>query len=159
MSLIVIYIVVIAGLFLFMQRRGANRRRQQQEQTSNLVPGAEVRTIGGILGTVTDVDDESVTVETTPGVKLRFVKNAIAGITSSPSVFDAPAADGETAETDTEQDAETDAVTSAEDEAADAVPADAEPVAKESAGEGDAAESSDDNVPASESVLSASEKK
>jgi preprotein translocase subunit YajC len=153
-NLLIIYIVVIAGLFLFMQRRSANKRRVQQEQTSNLVPGAEVRTIGGLLGTVTEVDDESVTVETTPGVQLRFIKSAIAGITSTPeapSVFDAVPTTDEAEGAD------------AEDELKDAVP-DAAPdaeetAAKESAGEGDAAESSDDNVPAGESVLSASEKK
>jgi preprotein translocase subunit YajC len=96
---------------------------------------------------VVEVDDDSVTIETTPGVKLRFVKNAIAGITSSPMLDEIPED-----ESLTDGDDETDAV----DEPRDAVSAEFE---TDSAQEGDAADSSDDNVPAGESVLSASDKK
>jgi hypothetical protein len=39
-----------------------------------------VRTIGGLIGTVIDLTDEFVVVETTPGVKLKFTKQAIAGV-------------------------------------------------------------------------------
>ena len=85
MSIIVIYVAIAVVFLIFMQRRGANNRRRQQEQSTNLVVGAEVRTIGGLLGTVVEVDDDSVTIETTPGARLRFIKNAIAGITSSPA--------------------------------------------------------------------------
>jgi len=34
-------------------------------------------TIGGIFGTVQELDDESVTVEVAPNVEIRFVKSAI----------------------------------------------------------------------------------
>lgn len=80
-SLLLIYIVVIGGVFIFMTSRG-NRKRQSQAQQlqSALVVGAEVRTIGGMVGEVTEVTDEHVVIETTPGTRLKFVKSAIAGV-------------------------------------------------------------------------------
>lgn len=81
MSLLLIYIVVIGGVFIFMTSRG-NRKRQTQAQQlqSALTVGAEVRTIGGMVGEVLEVTDEHVVIETTPGVRLKFVKSAVAGV-------------------------------------------------------------------------------
>jgi preprotein translocase subunit YajC len=83
MQLLLIYIVVIGGVFLFMTTRGNKRRQSQAAQLqAALIVGAEVRTIGGLVGEVIEVTDEYVLVETTPGVKLRFVKSAVAGVVS-----------------------------------------------------------------------------
>ncbi len=81
MNLLLIYIVVIGGVFIFMTSRG-NRKRQAQaaQLQSALVVGAQVRTIGGLVGEVVEVDDEHVVVETTPDVRLKFVKSAVAGV-------------------------------------------------------------------------------
>jgi preprotein translocase subunit YajC len=80
-NLLLIYIVVIGGVFIFMTSRG-NRKRQStaQQLQSALVVGATVRTIGGVVGEVVEVNDEHVVVETTPGVRLKFVKSAVAGV-------------------------------------------------------------------------------
>lgn len=80
-SLLLVYIVVIGGVFIFMTSRG-NRKRQSQAQQlqSAMVLGAEVRTIGGMVGEVVEITDEHVTIETTPGTRLKFVKSAIAGV-------------------------------------------------------------------------------
>jgi preprotein translocase subunit YajC len=81
MQLVLIYIVVIGGVFILFTSRGNKKRQAQAAQLqAALVVGAEVRTIGGLVGEVIEVTDEYVTVETTPGVKLRFVKSAIAGV-------------------------------------------------------------------------------
>jgi preprotein translocase subunit YajC len=76
-----VYIVVIGGVFIFMTSRG-NRKRQStaQQLQSALVVGAEVRTIGGMVGEVIEVTDEHVVIETTPGTRLKFVKTAVAGV-------------------------------------------------------------------------------
>jgi preprotein translocase subunit YajC len=83
MQLLILYIVVIGGAFIFMTSR-SNRKRQAQaaQMQSALVVGAEVRTIGGMVGEVVEVTDEHVLIETTPGVRLKFVKSAIAGVVS-----------------------------------------------------------------------------
>jgi preprotein translocase subunit YajC len=86
-TLILIYVVVFGGLMVFMTTRGRKRQAAQANaMQSALAIGAEVRTIGGLLGTVTDLTDEYVVVETTPGVKLKFTKQAIAGVVAPAEV-------------------------------------------------------------------------
>jgi preprotein translocase subunit YajC len=81
MSLILIYVVVFGALMMFMTTRGRRKQASQaQMMQSALMIGAEVRTIGGLVGTVVDLTDEYILVETTPGVKLKFTKQAIAGV-------------------------------------------------------------------------------
>lgn len=80
-NLLLLYIVVIGGVFIFMTSRGNRKRQTQASQLqSALVPGAQVRTIGGLIGEVVEVTDEHVVVETTPGVRLKFIKSAVAGV-------------------------------------------------------------------------------
>ena len=107
-SLLLVYIVVIGGVFIFMTSRG-NRRRQSQAQQlqSALVVGAEVRTIGGMVGEVIEVTDEHVVIETTPGTRLKFVKSAVAGVIPP-------------AEPETEQDDEIEHADESEQEASEA---------------------------------------
>lgn len=81
MSLILIYVVVFGALMIFMTTRGRKKQAAQAQMMQQaLSVGAEVRTIGGLVGTVIDLTDEYVVVETTPGVKLKFTKQAIAGV-------------------------------------------------------------------------------
>ena len=81
MNLLLIYIVVIGGVFIFMTSRSNKKRQAQASQLQNaLTLGAEVRTIGGMVGEVVEVTDEHVVIETTPDVRLKFIKSAIAGV-------------------------------------------------------------------------------
>lgn len=81
MNLLLIYIVVIGGVFIFMTSRSNKKRQSQASQLQNaLTLGAEVRTIGGMVGEVVEVTDEHVVIETTPDVRLKFIKSAIAGV-------------------------------------------------------------------------------
>ena len=96
---------------IFMTSRGRKKQQSQQLMMREaLVKGVEARTIGGLLGEVVEVTDEHVILETTPGVKLRFVKTAIAGVVT-------PAAD-ESLELDAEDDEDEDL----EDSAAESDP-------------------------------------
>jgi preprotein translocase subunit YajC len=80
-SLILIYVVVFGALMIFMTTRGRRKQASQaQMMQSALAIGADVRTIGGLVGTIVDMTDEYIVVETTPGVKLKFTKQAIAGV-------------------------------------------------------------------------------
>lgn len=97
MSLLLIYIVVIGGIFIFMTSRGNRKRQTKASQLQDAMTlGAHVRTIGGLVGEVVEITDENVVVETTPGVKLKFVKSAIAGVIPP-----------EEPETESDEDAET----------------------------------------------------
>lgn len=135
-SLLLIYIVVIGGVFIFMTSRG-NRKRQTQAQMlqSGLVVGAEVRTIGGMVGEVVEITDEHVVVETTPGVRLKFVKSAVAGVI--------PPAEPESEAVDDEETEAADEDGQDEDEIAAQAGAGVEPSDTVPAAEADEAESDD----------------
>jgi preprotein translocase subunit YajC len=92
-------LLLIAGLFaityFMIIRPNSKRRRQMAEMQSSAAPGAQVVTIGGLHGTIVEVDDETVQIEATPGVVLRFARGAVAKVIEpAPSL----AADDETTE-------------------------------------------------------------
>ena len=70
-------ILLIFLMYFLMIRPQSKRRREAQVMQSQLAVGDEVQTVGGLYGTVLDVDDESVTLEASPGVALRFGRAAI----------------------------------------------------------------------------------
>ena len=91
-----ILLLVVAFYFLLIRPQG-KRRREALELQSKIGPGDEVQTVGGLYGTVTDVDDQSVTLEAAPGVHLRFLRGAIAKVNVS-HAKDAAADDAEDAD-------------------------------------------------------------
>ncbi|HEU5356760.1 MAG TPA: preprotein translocase subunit YajC, partial [Actinocrinis sp.] len=122
------YIVVIGGVFIFMTSRGNKKRQAQASQLQNaLTLGAEVRTIGGLVGEVVEVTDEHVVIETTPDVRLKFIKSAIAGVVppAEPETeeFESPEL---SEEADAEHEPEAAETGDAAAEPSDAVPAAAE---------------------------------
>jgi preprotein translocase subunit YajC len=70
-------LVIGAALYFVLIRPQSKRRREAMEMQRGIGPGDEVQTIGGLYGTVTEVDDESATIEAAPGVHLRFARPAI----------------------------------------------------------------------------------
>jgi preprotein translocase subunit YajC len=78
--LFVMYLVVI--------RPQSRKRKEMQEMQHTVGVGAEVLTVGGLYGTVTDTDDESVTLEVAPGVTNRYARGAIGRVVAP---ADAPA--------------------------------------------------------------------
>jgi preprotein translocase subunit YajC len=73
-------ILIFVLMYFVLIRPQTKRRREAQELQSRLVPGDEIQTVGGLYGTVIDTDDESVTLEPSPGVTLRFARGAIARV-------------------------------------------------------------------------------
>ncbi|MEX1005517.1 MAG: preprotein translocase subunit YajC [Acidimicrobiia bacterium] len=61
-------------LFILPQRK---RKKQTEAIQSALAVGDEVQTIGGIMGRVVEIDDDSVVIEVETG-RLRFARRAIA---------------------------------------------------------------------------------
>lgn len=86
--LILLPLIAIFAYFL-MIRPAKSRQRQQQEMSNALTPGVEVRTIGGMLATVKAVDGDVVVLEPAPGVEVRYIRQAVAAITSPLNVADA----------------------------------------------------------------------
>jgi preprotein translocase subunit YajC len=79
---IVMYAVVIGGLFYFLLiRPQRTRQKKTQELQSSLGVGDEVQTIGGIYGTIEYFDEETDTaiIQVEGGGKLRVARRALAG--------------------------------------------------------------------------------
>lgn len=82
--LLFIAIAVVFLLVLPMRQRNRATQRAQQLQAS-LVPGVEVMTTSGLFGTVAFVGDDTVDLEVSPGVTVRWAKAAVAEIKTAPA--------------------------------------------------------------------------
>jgi preprotein translocase subunit YajC len=82
--LLFIAIAVVFLLVLPMRQRNRAMQRAQQLQAS-LVPGTVVMTTSGLFGTVATVGDDTVDLEISPGVTVRWAKAAIAEIKTAPA--------------------------------------------------------------------------
>jgi preprotein translocase subunit YajC len=83
--LVVMYLVVI--------RPQSRKRKEMQELQQSVDVGTQVLTVGGLYGTVVGSDDESVTLEVSPGVTNRYARGAIGKV-----VTDTPGSDVDSAE-------------------------------------------------------------
>jgi preprotein translocase subunit YajC len=74
-----IFLAIIGAVFYFFairpQRRRATEIRSLQQ---SLAEGDEIRTAGGILGRIEQIDGEVVTVDVGSGTRMRFARQAIA---------------------------------------------------------------------------------
>lgn len=72
-------LVLMVGIFYFLLIRPQQRRvRQQRDLVGSLEVGDEVITIGGLYGTILEMDDETITIDAGAGTRLRFLKQAVA---------------------------------------------------------------------------------
>jgi preprotein translocase subunit YajC len=53
------------------------RMKAHQAIVASLQPGDEVVTAGGVYGTITSVDEETLAVEVAPGVVMRILRTAV----------------------------------------------------------------------------------
>ena len=77
MELIIIMAIALGALWL-MSSRTRKQQKVAQEFRNNLVPGDEVMTASGLLGTVVAVEDDVITLESSPGAHTRWIRAAIA---------------------------------------------------------------------------------
>jgi len=77
-----------AFTYLILVRPQRNRMKQMQRTQASLTPGAEVMTTAGMYATVVRFDDDSVTLETAPGVHNRYARAAVARIVTSADATD-----------------------------------------------------------------------
>lgn len=75
-------LLFIGGMFLLfyliLWRPQAKRAKEHRELVGALGKGDEVLTSGGILGKVTKVSDDYITVEVAEGIELNLQKSAVA---------------------------------------------------------------------------------
>ena len=74
-----IMLVMMIGVFYFMLIRPENKRKKEAEQMrSSVKKGDKITTIGGIVGTVVDVKENSIVIETSADqVRIELAKWAL----------------------------------------------------------------------------------
>jgi preprotein translocase subunit YajC len=77
------WVLILGGFFLFVTMRQRNRMRKRQDFLGSLGVGDRVRTIGGIIGVIDWMDEDEIVLGVEGGVKLRFIRGAIAEKTSA----------------------------------------------------------------------------
>ncbi len=74
-----ISLVLMVAIFYFLLIRPQQRRvRQQRQLVESLKVGDEVITIGGMFGTILDMDDETITLDAGAGTRLKYLRQAVA---------------------------------------------------------------------------------
>ena len=97
-------VVLLIGMFIWSSRSNKKREKEAADMRDNLMVGDEVTTIGGIIGKVVSIKEETFVLETTKEkTQIRFLKGAIRSV--DVKIADVIAAKAE-AETDAAEEAE-----------------------------------------------------
>lgn len=82
-------IVLLVGAFYLLIIRPARARQSQAAAVmSRLEVGKRIMTTAGLFGTVTAVEDDEIELEIAPGVRVRYVKAAVAKVIDPPQAED-----------------------------------------------------------------------
>lgn len=77
---LIIFLVLIFGIFYFLLIRPQRRRqREHQELVQELQKGDKVITAGGIYGVIESISDESVVLKIESGSTIRVAKGSVSG--------------------------------------------------------------------------------
>ena len=81
LSMPIMLIAMVAIFYFLMIRPQKKQEKEAQNMRDSLAVGDEVTTIGGIIGEIVSIKDETVTIETSKaGTKIRFLKTAIRSV-------------------------------------------------------------------------------
>ena len=76
--IIVLFVVVV---YFMMIRPQKKQEKETKEMRDNLQVGDEITTIGGIIGKIVSIKDETITIETSHDrTKIRFLKSAVRSV-------------------------------------------------------------------------------
>ena len=78
-SMILMFVVLIAVFYFFMIRPENKRKKQADEMRNALKVGDNITTIGGVIGDIVSIKDNSIVIETSADrVRVEFAKFAVA---------------------------------------------------------------------------------
>lgn len=81
MITILYFVVIIAIFYFFLIRPERKRKKQQDEMRSALKVGDVITTIGGIIGTIVNMTDDTIVIETSEDrVRMEIARWAISGM-------------------------------------------------------------------------------
>lgn len=87
-SSVLLIVGVFVLIYFMMIRPQQRRRREVQNMQSTMGIGDEIITVGGLYGTIREIDDESVLLEIAPGVTARYAKPAIGKVNQKAATAD-----------------------------------------------------------------------
>jgi preprotein translocase subunit YajC len=77
----ILMLVAVVAVFFFMNRSQKKQEREANDMRNSLMMGDEITTIGGIIGRVVKVTEETVVIETSKDrTKLHILKSAIRSV-------------------------------------------------------------------------------
>lgn len=80
-SMILVYVIIFGGMYLIMVRPQQKRRKQEEELKKNLQLGDEITTIGGIVGRIINIKDDTDSLIIESGSnKIRIKKWAVSSV-------------------------------------------------------------------------------
>ena len=79
-EMLVIFGSLFAMMYFLVIRPQKKRDRERQEMLKRIKVGDKVRTIGGILGTVTSVNEKTIVVRVAEKTDIEFVRGAVENI-------------------------------------------------------------------------------
>jgi preprotein translocase subunit YajC len=74
---LIMMVLFFVALYFLMIRPQQRRRREIESMQSAIGVGDEIVTVGGLYGTIRDIDPETVQLEIAPGVVTRYARAAI----------------------------------------------------------------------------------
>ena len=81
MSTVFMLVLMFAMLYFFMIRPENKRKKEAQNMRDSLAVGDEITTIGGIIGKIVSIKDETCVIETSRDcTKIRILKSAISRV-------------------------------------------------------------------------------
>ena len=77
MGQFLIFIPILGIMYFLMIRPQQQKQKQQAEMLKRLKVGDKVRTVGGILGTIKYVSEQTVKLEVAPNMVIEFLRGAV----------------------------------------------------------------------------------
>ena len=78
---IILMVVLFVALYFFMIRPQKKQEKETNEMRNNLQVGDEITTIGGIIGKIVSIKEETVTIETSHDrSKIRILRSAVRNV-------------------------------------------------------------------------------
>lgn len=80
-TMIIMLVVMLAAFYFFGIRPQKKQEKENNNMRNNLAVGDEITTIGGIIGKIVSIKDETCVIETThERTKIRILKTAVSRV-------------------------------------------------------------------------------
>ena len=83
MGPLLMMLLLFGAMYFLFIRPNKLRRQQVEEMQKSIGPGDEVLTIGGLYGIVSEIDDDKVVLEVSPGVHNTYSRASISRVVTA----------------------------------------------------------------------------